>query len=75
MSILLESIARDNPARITHPKQVTQLQELRRQGLVSFNQKYVEGRLVLFDIKLLKAKEVPLASREDFYTCKSQSLL
>lgn len=75
MSVLLESIARDKPARITHPKQVAQLQELRQQGLVSFGQKYVEGRLVLFDIKLLKAKEVPLASREDFYACKSQSLL
>lgn len=73
--MLLESIARDKPRRITHPKQVAQLQELRKQGRVTFTQKMIEGRPVLYDIMILKVSEVPMATPADFYKPRSQALL
>ena len=73
--MLLESIARDKPRRITHPKQVAQLQELKKRGLVNFNLRMIEGRPVLYDIVLLKVSEVPMAEPADFYKPRTQELL
>lgn len=76
MSLLLQSIARDNPRRITNIKQIQQMQELRRQGLVTFSTQWYDGKCTaLFEIKLLRPKETELATREDFYKPKTQSLL
>lgn len=73
---LLAAIARDQPRRITHPKQIAEILALSRQGLVSFRQQVYDGKVVaIYDIQLLKAKEVPLATKEDFYACKTQELL
>lgn len=73
---LLAAIAKDNPRRITHRKQIEQLLDLKRQGLVDFKQQVLDGKVVaLYDIKVLKLKEVPLATKEDFYASRTQELL
>lgn len=73
---LLAAIAKDRPRRITHPKQIAELLDLCKQGLVSFRQQVYDGKVVaIYDIQLLKAREVPLATKEDFYSCRTQELL
>ena len=73
---VLAAIAKDNPRRITHRKLIVQLLDLKTKGLVDFKQQVLDGQVVaLYDFKLSKLKEVPLATIEDFYMSRTQELL
>ena len=75
----LTALEHDTPPKVTHLKQLSMLQELVAQRLVSCKFLYKDGKLVAATgIRLLRPKgplSYPKAALDDFYACSSQRLL
>lgn len=73
---MLQAIARDKPRRLTHPKQIAAALSLQSKGLLKLQKQLFQGKVTaVYDLVVVRAKELPLASGDDFYTPRTQELL